>query len=81
MVASLLKANPSQDIISFIRQHEGEFITSSANRNNHEEMSYVFSTRDSRVWQVDQDSGEIIDQGELQLDPTTSRIIFAFEWN
>lgn len=81
LVTSYLKANPLQDIIPFIRQHEGEIISGSAEGNDNGDISWVFSTRNSRVWQVDQDSGEIIDQGELQLDQGSSKINFALERN
>ncbi len=81
MVASSLEANHLQDIVSFIRKHEGEIITGSTEENNYGDTSYVFSTRESRVWQVDRDSGDVIDRGELLLDQSTSQIIFTFEWN
>ena len=77
--AGLGQANTLGAIDAFIRAHDGEILVGSPVQPDEEQTAFVFSVGHSMVWRVDPESGDLIDQGAIQLDRATSRVIFACE--
>ena len=83
-----LVATTLEEITDFIRDHDGMILSEPPFSSGEDDpvmplasgktISLIFLSRFSTVWQVDPESGDIIDKGELQLNRNTSHIVFAF---
>ncbi len=77
-----------EEIVTFIRDHDGMILYGPPFSSGGDDrvlplafgktISLVFLSHSSTVWQVDPESGDINDMGELQLNRNTSHIVFAF---
>ena len=87
-IPTYLGATTLEEVTGFIRDHDGMILYGPPfssggdgpvpHQASGKTISLVFLSRSSTVWQVDPESGDIIDKGELQFNRNTSHIVFAF---